>query len=200
MDAPAAALNFLSRCRASDGGFGACPDHRLEDNVITRLTVTVTACQALQCVHPHTEEFLRRHMTCAFSTPRERCEAGPYLCSAILEWPVGMASLNLTLKAGQLALLDAESVYGQALLLRSLLHLRVPRAWKAAARLRDLQLQAGYWHGDSLTSETNVRPETALTSQPSRPMILASAISALAMAEAQPGLYFGSDLPLPKRW
>jgi hypothetical protein len=198
IDIPAAALNFLSRCRTTDGGFASSPDHQTEPDVITRLAITVTACRALQCVHPQTEEFLSRHVACALSLPGI-CDAGLYLCSEILDWPVGLASVNLEQKVSQLAQLEAESAYGHALLLRSLLHLRIPRAWKVAAQLRDLQSHDGSWRGDSSFEEQNLRPEAVLSRHPSQHVILASSVSALAMAETQPGPYFGPDLGLAKR-
>jgi hypothetical protein len=45
-----------------------------------------------------------------------------------------------------------------------------------------------------------IDPASALISDANEPLVLATAISALAMAESQPGLYFGSDLPLPQRF
>jgi len=71
----------------------------------------------------------------------------------------------------------------RALLLRCLLRLGMQRAWTLAAILRTMQTEEGSW------SEHDGQKIIATV----------TAVSALVLGESQPGLYFGSDLPLPRR-
>ena len=81
-------------------------------------------------------------------------------------------------------------------MLRCLLRMRQQRAWLVAAHLRVLQAEDGSWPGRE-------RPKAYGISQfeldDRRVLATATAVSALALAEFQPGLYFGSDLPAPRR-
>jgi hypothetical protein len=84
----------------------------------------------------------------------------------------------------------AESALEQALLLHCLVRLRLNRAWTQAASLRALQKDDGSWPGPSMAplncDNNNVIPTV-------------TAVSALVLGESQPGLYFGSDVPRPRR-
>jgi hypothetical protein len=63
-----------------------------------------------------------------------------------------------------------------------------------------MQAEDGNWRQGLGTGEMAIDPVNGLIGDTNEPVVLATAISALAMAESQPGLYFGSDLPLPQRF
>jgi len=195
------ALNFLMECCAEDGSFANAPSQQNESDIIKAVAVTATVCKALEQAGPQTEEFLTRHVPSALALSPRNEAAGLYVCSEILDWPVGLASMNLLSKVSQLTFkMEAETPYGQALLLRSLLRLRISRSWPVAARLREMQTEDGDWRQGVPAGRMPIDPASALISDANEPVVLATAISALAMADSQPGLYFGSDLPLPQRF
>ncbi len=197
---PDAAMNFLTKCCAEDGSF-ATANQQSESDIVKAVAVTATACKALEQAGPQTEEFLTRNIQSALRPSPGNEAAGLYVCSEILDWPMGLASMSLLNKVSQLTCkMEAETAYGQALLLRSLLRLRISRSWPVAARLREMQAEDGNWSKSEPTGRIAMDPASALTSDGDQPVVLATAISALAMAESQPGLYFGSDLPLPRRF
>jgi hypothetical protein len=96
-----------------------------------------------------------------------------------------MASAALLNQVRQLvAGFGNESALDRALLLRCMLHLRMQRAWSLAAGLRAMQMEDGsWWEHDGQKIIATV-----------------AAVSALVLGESQPGLYFGSDLPSPRRF
>lgn len=198
---PDTALKFLNACRTEDGSFALSPCGKSEVDAVRSLAITATTCRALQCVDPQTEEFLCRRMKCALPAAGAHRSAGLYVCSEILDWPSGLSSMAVLNKVSQLTCqVEEESAYGQALLLRSLMELRIPRSWATAARLREMQSHDGSWREPWMSDDPPVTAATALTAHANQPIISVTAISALVMAESQPGLYFGSDLPLPKRF
>jgi hypothetical protein len=101
--------------------------------------------------------------------------------------------MQLLSKVSQLTVEVGDSTaLGQALLLRSLLRLGIARSWTVAARLREMQAPDGSWYfAPSPDGSLNCANQV---------VVIATALSALALAESQPGLYFGSDLPLPQRF
>ena len=198
---PMGALSFLDACRTEDGSFASFPGKERATDRCTALAITATACKALEWVHPQTEEFLSRWMRCALPIQGEPSLAGPYVCSEILDWPSGLASMAVLNKASQLTCqVDPDNAYGQALLLRSLLELRISRSWAVAARLREMQTQDGSWGQTRRPDKRQFDAATALTCSANEAVTSVTVISALVMAESQPGLYFGSDLPLPQRF
>jgi hypothetical protein len=200
---PDTALNFLMDCCAEDGSFATAPDldRQNESDIVKAISVTATACKALEQAGPQTEEFLSRHIQSALRLSPRNEAGGLYVCSEILDWPMGLASMSLLNKVSQLTCkMEAETAYGQALLLRSLLRLRISRSWPVAARLREMQAEDGNWRQGVSNGSMAMDPASAIISDANEPVVLATAISALAMAESQPGLYFGSDLPLPRRF
>ena len=198
---PSAALEFLTKCRNEDGSFATAPGQQSESDIVKAIAVTATACKALEQAGPQTEEFLTRHIQSALTLSIRNEAAGLYVCAEILDWPVGLASMSLLTKVSQLTCkMEAETAYPQALLLRSLLRLRISRSWPVAARLREMQAEDGNWRQGARTGGMPMDPVSALIGDANEPVVLATAISALAMAESQPGLYFGSDLPLPQRF
>jgi hypothetical protein len=73
-------------------------------------------------------------------------------------------------------------------------------AWSVAAGLRRLQQPDGSWPGAA-----QLAPLSAAGDQPPAPyfdeygiLSTVTALSALATADLQPGLYFGSDLPFSR--
>lgn len=111
------------------------------------------------------------------------------VCSEILDWEKGLAPLALLNQARQLtSTLQTESAFEQALLLRCLVRLGLNRAWTLAACLRDAQLDDGSWLSAAPPSLGDNRIIPTVT-----------AVSALALGDVQPGLYFGSGLPRPRR-
>ncbi len=86
----------------------------------------------------------------------------------------------------------AESAWEQALLLRCLMRLRMQSGWALLAGLRRMQQPDGSWPGSVLLARSS-QPESCVDEQGI--LATATAMSALAMGDLQPGLYFGSDLP-----
>jgi hypothetical protein len=118
--------------------------------------------------------------------------------SEILDWELGLASPYLLDKVRKLTPdFGGDGVMNQALLLRCLLRLRNRWAWPLAAGLRAVQKEDGSW------SELQPPQPSAAAAQATpvddRILPTVTAVSALVLDEFQPGLYFGSDLPLPPR-
>jgi hypothetical protein len=179
---PEAALQLIRRCRRLDGGFAARPEGGPGDPEITALAI-----QALGVLDNAAENFLLSRL----QSDGARLASPLSVCSAILDWEKGLAPLSLLNQACQLtARFAAESALEQAMLLHCLVRLRLNRAWTLAASLRAGQRDDGSWPGPSAAplhaDDKNIIPT-------------ATAVSALALSESQPGLYFGSDLPRPRR-
>jgi hypothetical protein len=197
---PPAALKFLESCRIADGSFAPSPGQNTEPDTLTALAITATASRALEYVHPSTEEFLIRDLGSALPVPGSCNAFRFYVCSEILDWPAGQASIQLLSKVSQLtAEVGDSTALGQALLLRSLLRLGIARSWTVAARLREMQSPDGSWYVAS-SANAPIHPAVGSLSCANQVVVIATALSALALAESQPGLYFGSDLPLPQRF
>ena len=197
---PSGALEFLAACRAGDGSFAASPDQPAESDVVKALAVTATASRALEKINPITETFLVNGLGSALPVPGTCNASRFYVCSEILDWPAGQASMALLSKVSQLTI-DAgkDTALAEALLLRSLLRLRISRSWAVAARLREMQARDGSWV-QSFSSTSADLPGVPAPAHASQAVVSATAVSALVMADSQPGLYFGSDLPLPQRF
>ncbi len=179
---PEAALHLIRRCCRLDGGFAARPEGGPGDPETTALAI-----QALGVLDSAAENFLLSRL----QSDGARLASPLGVCSAILDWEKGLAPLSLLNQACQLtARFAAESTLEQALLLHCLVRLRLNRAWTLAASLRVAQLEDGSWPGPSAAplhaDDKNIIPT-------------ATAVSALVLGESQPGLYFGSDLPRPRR-
>jgi hypothetical protein len=195
-----AALKFLESCRVADGSFAASPGQHTEPDMLTALALTATASRALEYVHPSTEEFLLRDLGSALPVPGSCNAFRFYVCSEILDWPAGQASMQLLSKVSQLTVEVGDSTaLGQALLLRSLLRLGIARSWPVAARLREMQAPDGSWYV-APSANAAIHPADGSVDCANQVVVIATALSALALAESQPGLYFGSDLPLPQRF
>jgi hypothetical protein len=179
---PGAAIQLLHRCRRPDGGFALRPAGGPGDPEATALAI-----QAMGFIDEGAETFL---LTC-LQSDGPRMASPLSICLAILEWDQGVASPSLVNQACQLvARFAAETAMEQALLLHCLTRLRLNRAWTQAASLRATQQIDGSWPGPSMapvgSDNENIIPTV-------------TAVSALVLGESQPGLYFGSDLPHPRR-
>jgi hypothetical protein len=185
---PEPALNFMRRCRRLDGGFARTPEG-IGAEPEGSPEITAIAARALGAIDGAAEQFLVSFLHNAGSAGPLPAESFS-VCSQILDCETGIASTLLLNQAAQFAVqFRREGAMEQALLLRCLLRLRNQRAWPLAANLRALQMADGSWNG----------PEFQPVTQDKKILITATAVAALAQAEFQPGLYFGSDLPLPRR-
>jgi Prenyltransferase and squalene oxidase repeat len=202
---PRSAMDMLLRCRQANGGFSACA-HGVSvqgGQNLSTTEVTVTALRALSMCDSAAEDFLASRLRTELPTTASGRASRLYVCSEILDWETGLAPWALLSRASQCtAQFDLEKPYEQALLLRSLLRLRNQRAWPASAALRDMQLIDGSWPACSV-----VGPVAHISSSgnpasfaDTRVVSTITALTALVMSESQPGLYFGSDLPRPRRF
>jgi len=181
--APGPSLDFVRRCRRFDGGFAASPiDVNSAQPGVAE--ITAVAVRALDQLKWATEDFLAGYLRGAGPAAPGRRTARFHVCAGILDWRDGLASTWLLNQVGQAAAgLGNEGALDRAMLLRCLFRLRSQRAWSLAAGLRAMQMEDGSW------SEHNDQ----------KIMATVNAVSSLALGESQPGLYFGSDLPLPRR-
>jgi len=193
--APSPALDFLRRCRRLDGGFAARPADSPVASPYLRSTAEITALalRTLGEADPSSQQFLSTQLKLAAQHPATSL----LVCFEILDWDRGLAAPSLLYDVAQVvAVTEASAAMEQALMLRCLLRLRLQRAWLVAAYLRAMQAEDGSWPGRE-------RPKSDGISQfeldDRRVLATATAVSALALAEFQPGLYFGSDLPAPRR-
>lgn len=203
---PSAAMEFLESCRLADGSFDSLPaksfSGELSDpDLLKILTLTVTASRALQYLDPSTESFLVHGLGLALPVPQVCNASRFYLCAEILDWPAGQASIALLNKVTQLTVeAGRNTALGDSLLLRSLLRLRISRSWAVAARLREMQAQDGGWPVPSSMAAKTTGQKHVFDPCDDCAVVAATAISALVLAESQPGLYFGSDQPAPQRF
>jgi hypothetical protein len=174
---PQSAIDLLWRCRGRDGGF---VHHHPEGPDASALELTALAVQALGHIDSDAERFLCGRLQSEGAKPAEQFAAS----AAILDCEKSLVPFPLLNQACQVtAGIYPVRAHDQALLLRCLLRLRLTRAWELADGLRASQRIDGSWPG--IAGDHGVAT--------------AAASSALAMFEAQPGLYFGSDLPRPRR-
>jgi hypothetical protein len=182
--APDCAFDSIRRCRRPDGGFGRTPE-----TVTSAPETTALAIQAL-------DESSKARDAAGFlsywlGNDTGHLASSLFVCSSVLEWEKGFAPVALLNQACQLAAgFQAADAFDQALLLRCLVRLRLNRAWSLAASLRTAQLADGSWPGS---------PAARLNFDDKRIVPTATAVSSLILGDFQPGLYFGSDLPRPRR-
>ncbi len=193
--APSGALNLLRRCRRLDGGFAARPADSAATSPYMKSTpeITALAVRALGEADRSAQEFLMSHLKSGAQRPTPSL----LVCSEILDWDRGMAAPSLLHQVAQaVTQREGAGAMEQSLLLRCLLRLRLHRAWVLAADLRSMQMENGSWPGREGLRASSSR-EFDLNGR--KLLATAAAVSALAMGEFQPGLYFGSDLPVPGR-
>lgn len=87
-----------------------------------------------------------------------------------------------------------EGAWEQALRLRCMMRLGIQSAWALAADLRRLQQPDGSWPGSAQPAAVPVQGIAPLVDDQGV-LATVTSLSALAMGDLQPGLYFGSDLP-----
>lgn len=181
---PKEALDFLRSCRRHDGGFALSPVVTNGRQVRSAPDATAVAVRALGELDWAIEDFLASYLRTSGSAVPATRALRFQVCAEILDWRQGLASPALLNQVRQIvAGFGNEGAFDRAALLRCLHRLRLQRAWSLAAGLRAMQLEDGSW--------TDHEDRRILTT--------ATAVSALALGESQPGLYFGSDLPLPRR-
>jgi Prenyltransferase and squalene oxidase repeat len=184
--APDCALDIIRRCRRPDGGFGRNPEA-----VSSVPETTALAIQALGASESSQARDAAGFLSYWLENGTDRLASSLFVCSAVLEWEKGFAPVALVNQACQLATgFQAESAFDQALLLRCLIRLRLNRAWSLAASLRTAQLADGSWPGS---------PAARFNFDDKRIVPTVTAVSSLILGDFQPGLYFGSDLPRPRR-
>jgi len=89
-----------------------------------------------------------------------------------------------------------ENAWEQALLLHCAMRLRLQSAWALAAALRRMQRPDGSWPGSAVLAPLAAsRGRSTPYHDEDGVLATVTALSALAMGDLQPGLYFGSDLP-----
>jgi len=112
-----------------------------------------------------------------------------------MDWEPGMAPWFIVNAVRQLSCqLPAEGTWEQSLLLRCLMRLRIQTAWTLLAGLRHMQLPDGSWPASAALSVEGAGQSPSHFDE-QRILATVTALSALAMGDLQPGLYFGSDLP-----
>ncbi|HLY98547.1 MAG TPA: prenyltransferase/squalene oxidase repeat-containing protein [Candidatus Angelobacter sp.] len=202
---PEEALAFLERCVCEDGGTAFTPDS-FRAGVCWNLRtaeVTALAANALQNLAPSTTEYLKswllenkRPDSCGSLT------SPLAVCSAILDLGRNTAPRTLSDRLREvLVCYSTEEAFDCALLLRSLLALRLQRAWWVAVSLRRMQQADGSWPASARSNAvfSEAHGSSGPAGDQKRIVTTITAVASLVMAEAQPGLYFGSDLPLPRR-
>jgi hypothetical protein len=195
--APSAALDLLRRCRRLDGGFAARPGDSAGASPYLTSTPEITAVvrRALGEVDRAAEEFLLSHLAAKLAGTKPPTSF--HIGSEILDWNRNMASASLLHRVAELTSQPAnDGALEQALLLRCLLRLRMRKAWSLAGNLRALQMNDGSW---SARSPLKAAAAAQFDLDDRKILATVTAVSALVLGEFQPGLYFGSDLPLPQR-
>jgi hypothetical protein len=190
---PEPALKMIRCCRRPDGGFAAHPGEVFRQS---SPEASALAIRALGQTDSAADDFFASRLR---AMDLDSCQAtSRYMVfSEILDWEPGVASPYLLDKVRRLTPdFGGDSVMSQALLLRCLLRLRNRWAWPLAAGLRAMQKEDGSWMElelarSSAASEANQVDDRILPT--------VTAVSALVLDEFQPGLYFGSDSPLPPR-
>jgi hypothetical protein len=189
---PEPALRMLLRCRRPDGGFAAHPGEVFRQSAPA---TTALAIRALRKMDSAAEDFFALHLEATNAGSRDATPRFTALAE-ILDWEPGMASPYLLDKVRKLTPdFGGDSVMNQALLLRCLLRLRNRWAWPLAASLRAGQKEDGSW----VELETTQTADVAQAGADNKIVPTVTAVSALVLDELQPGLYFGSDSPLPPR-
>lgn len=191
---PEAAQAFLRRCRRPDGAFAIHPQ---EANISgaangSQLLITALAIRALGIVTSSSSDLLEESLR---AKPQQLFQTqGLLVCSTILDWQASATPLSLLNEVQQsVRRLSARTALEQALLLRCLARLRMRETWIVADELDRAQQADGSWGGDVLPSASPA--ESSLLVLEDSLVTSATAVSALAMRNLQPGHYFGSDLP-----
>jgi hypothetical protein len=176
------ALQLIHRCRRPDGGYTTRPE-ALEN--ITRSSaadVTAIAVRALCAIDAASSEFLAAHLQTNAEAGHGRVRSALFVSSTLMDWEPCMAPWFVVNAVRQLVQQEAEGTWEQALLLRRLQ--RANGSWPGSACLASLCASS---------NESAVRPSEYFDED--GVLATVTALSALAIGDQQPGLYFGSDLP-----
>jgi hypothetical protein len=200
---PQEALELIHRCRRSDGGFATYPE-TAENNAVSSTSaadVTAIAVRALCAIDAVSSEFLAAHLRTDIENSRGRVSSAFFVSSALMDWEPCMAPWFVVNAVRQwVEQQEAEGAWEQALLLRCRMRLQLQSALPLAANLRRLQRQNGSWPGSARLATFQATGSGSAQHSDARfdeDGILATvtALSALAIGDLQPGLYFGSGLP-----
>jgi hypothetical protein len=198
--APDGSLELIRSCRRSDGGFSILPGaaHANEPSRLSAPDVTAIAVRALALIDAASSEFLASHLRT--DTPGTPCRLASafFVSSTLLDWEPGMAPWFVVNAVRQLACqLAGEGAWEQALRLRCMTRLGMQSAWALAAGLRRLQQPDGSWPGSARPSAISAASaqEVGPLNDDQGVLATVTSLSALALGDLQPGLYFGSDLP-----
>jgi prenyltransferase/squalene oxidase-like repeat protein len=191
---PDESLELLRRCRRGDSGMAIYPDAE----EISSVDATAIGVRALGSIDPSSLEFLASCLRTNLDRTPSRLASRFFVLSTLMDWEPGIAPRFIVNAVRRMACeLSAEGAWEQSLLLRCLMRLRMQTAWPLVAGLRRMQLPDGSWPGSAVFAP--IAAVSALQSAPYSDQhgVLATvtAVSALAMGDLQPGLYFGSDLP-----
>jgi hypothetical protein len=202
---PEDALTFLRHCRREDGGTAFAPEACKTGRhwKLSTAEVTALAANALQNLPSSASKYLESWLLENKNPDSGCCLASPLaICSAVLDLGRNTVPHTLSARLREVLLCYCpEEAFDCALLLRSLLALRLQRAWWRAVSLRRMQQADGSWPASarSYVVFSDVHQTSGLAEDQKRIITTVTAVASLIMAEAQPGLYFGSDLPLPRR-
>ena len=193
------AVEFIRSCRTNDGGFAIDPQAANVTGLLSAsaLDVTAIAVRALASIDAASSQFLASHLrTDLLGTPC-RLASRFFVSSTLMDWEPGMAPWFVVNAVRHLTTqYPAESAWEQALLLRCMMQLRMQSAWALLADLRRAQQPDGSWPGSALLIPLAGNSAQAAPHFDEQGVLAAAtALSALAMGDMQPGLYFGSDLP-----
>ncbi len=200
---PQEALELIQRCRRPDGGFALYPETP-ENKAISRSSaadVTAIAVRALSAIDAASSEFLAAHLRTDIATSHGRISSAFFVSSTLMDWEPCMAPWFVVNAVRQLVgQHETEGAWEQALLLRCRMRLRLQSAWPLAAALRRMQQPDGSWPGSARVTTFQAGSggtASRLNEHFDEDGVLATvtALSALAIGDLQPGLYFGSDLP-----
>jgi hypothetical protein len=201
---PHSVSDWLRSCRRSDGGFALHPPSCREDCCrASSPGVTAVAAKALGDVDSHIEQYLAMQLQNIALGDAAAIEGHIFVSSEILDCESALAPWSLLNGVCRLATLCAPKTgVANALLLRSLLRLRMRRALHVADVVRGLQQRDGSWPHDRLPSGAMAsvnHGDDSPTTDSRGLLATVTAISALGIAQSQPGMYDGSYLPRPKR-
>jgi hypothetical protein len=199
---PEEAFALIRHCHGSDGGFALISnaDHSNDLGPLPASApdVTAIAVRALASIDTASSEFLAAHLRTDLPGTPCRLAAKFFVASTLLDWEPGMAPWFVVNAVRRLvSQYPSDSAWEQALLLRCMLRLRMQTGWALLDSLRRMQQPDGSWPGSALLVQVGRVPESQSGPHFDEQGILATAtaLSALAMGDLQPGLYFGSDLP-----
>ena len=193
------ALQLIHRCRRPDGGYTLRPE-AAEITGSSAADVTVIAVRALCAIDAASSEFLAASLQTNARKEHGRVRSALFVSSTLMDWEPCMAPWFVVNAVRQLVQHEAEGTWEQALLLRCRMRLGLHSAWPLAVGLRRLQRANGSWLGSACLASQ--RASGNGSAQPGEyfdedgVLATVTALSALALGEQQPGLYFGSDLPV----